>query len=94
MAASTSASTLAHPTTGTYASDVISDIRRHLENVPFVPFRIRTADGREYPVPTIDHIYLPPAGGRVVVSDDEGIVIVLPALLISGLMQTPAGSRA
>ena len=66
------------------------DIRKHLEISPFVPFSIRTADGREYPVPTIDHIYVPPAGGRVVISDNEGIVVVLPALLISGLVHSPA----
>ena len=65
---------------------MIGDIRRHLENVPFVPFTVRTADGREYPVPTVDHIYLPPAGGRVVISDNEGIVVVVPGLLISGLV--------
>ena len=66
------------------------DIRRHLEISPFVPFAIRTADVREYAVPTIDHIYLPPAGGRVVVSDDEGVVVVLPGLLISGLVRLSA----
>lgn len=64
------------------------DIRKHLEIAPFVPFSIRTADGREYPVPTIDHIYLPPKGGRVVISDDKGKVVVLPGLLISGLDHT------
>jgi hypothetical protein len=62
------------------------DIRKHLGISPFVPFAIRTADGHEYAVPTIDHIYLPPAGGRVVISDDEGVVVVLPGLLISGLV--------
>jgi hypothetical protein len=62
------------------------DIRKHLDITPFVPFSIRTADGREYPVPTIDHIYLPPKGGRVIISDDEGAVAVLPGLMISGLM--------
>lgn len=64
------------------------DIRKHLEITPFVPFAIRTADGREYAVPTIDHIYIPPTGGRVVISDDEGVVVVLPGLLISGLVHT------
>jgi hypothetical protein len=67
---------------------MIGDIRRHLQISPFVPFAVRTADGREYPVPTIDHIYVPPAGGRVVISDDEGVVVVLPALLISGLVHS------
>jgi hypothetical protein len=64
------------------------DIRKHLAITPFVPFAVRTADGREYAVPTTDHIYLPPAGGRVVISDDEGVVVVLPGLLISGLVHS------
>jgi hypothetical protein len=62
------------------------DIRKHLEITPFVPFAVRTADGREYAVPTLDHIYLPPTGGRVVISDDQGVVVVLPGLVISGLV--------
>ena len=71
------------------------DIRKHLEITPFVPFAVRTADGREYPVPTIDHIYLPPSGGRVVISDDEGVVLVLPGLMISGLVHasSPPGGK-
>jgi hypothetical protein len=64
------------------------DIRKHLEETPFVPFSVRTTDGREYLVPTVDHIYLPPTGGRVVISDDEGVVIVLPGLHISGLVHS------
>jgi hypothetical protein len=62
------------------------DIQKHLEITPFVPFTVLTADGRHYPVPTIDHVYLPPGGGRVVISDDNGVVVVLPGLLISGLV--------
>ena len=69
------------------------DIRKHLEISPFVPFTVRTADGREYAVPTIDHIYLPPTGGRVVISDDEGVVVVLPGLLISGLVHASASDK-
>lgn len=72
---------------------MIGDIRKHLAIVPFEPFRIRIANGQEYPVPTIDHIYLPPGSTRVVVSDDEGFVAVLPALLISGLLLTPKSSE-
>jgi hypothetical protein len=72
---------------------MIGDIRKHIEISPFVPFRIRIADGHEYPVPTLDHIYLPPGSARVVVSDDAGSVVVLPALLISGLLIAPASSE-
>ncbi|HEY5892914.1 MAG TPA: hypothetical protein VIT91_06745 [Chthoniobacterales bacterium] len=68
---------------------MIGDIRKHLEITPFVPFRVRIADGQEYPVPTVDHIYLPPGGARVVISDGQGFVAVLPALLISGLIHAP-----
>lgn len=71
---------------------MIADIRKHLEVTPFVPFRIRIADGHEYFVPTVDHIYLPPGSTRVVVADDEGVVTVLPALLISGLVHSANGS--
>jgi hypothetical protein len=70
---------------------MIADIRKHLALSPFIPFSLRTADGRKYPVPTSDHIYLPPAGQRVVVSDDQGLVVVLPALMISGLVHAGNG---
>ena len=65
---------------------MIGDIGKQLEMWPLIPFRVRTADGHEYPVPTHDHIHLPPGNGRIVISDDAGIVVVLPALLISGLL--------
>jgi hypothetical protein len=68
------------------------DIKKHLEITPFAPFTIRTADGHHYPVPTIEHIYLPPAGGRVVISEDDGTVIVLPGLMITGLLHKPAAT--
>ena len=70
------------------------DIRNHLQITPFVPFSVRTSDGREYPVPTIDHIYLPPSGGRVVISDDPGVVVVLPGLMITGLVHANGGSHS
>jgi len=65
---------------------MVGDIRKHLEITPFIPFAVRTADGREYPVPTIDHIYLPPGAGRIVISDNDGVVVVIPGLLVSGLV--------
>ncbi len=65
---------------------MIADIRKHLERTPFVPFLIRTADGREYTVPSVDHIWLPPHQTRVFIADDDGLSAILPALLISGLV--------
>lgn len=72
---------------------MIGDIRRHLEKAPFVPFTIRTADGHEYPVPTRDHVYIPPGPGRVIVSDDEGISAILPGLTITGLLVSSAAQN-
>ncbi len=65
---------------------MVSDIRKHLAKTPFAPFTVRTADGQQYPVPTRDHIYIPPGPSRIIVSDDEGISAILPALLISGII--------
>ncbi len=65
---------------------MIGDIRKHLQVTPFMPFAVRTADSQEYPVSTVEHIYLPPGGNRIVISDDAGMVVVLPGLLIRGLV--------
>lgn len=70
------------------------DIRKHLQITPFIPFSVRTSDGREYPVPTTDHIYLPPSGGRVVISDNQGVVVVLPGLMITGLVHPNGGGHS
>jgi hypothetical protein len=60
-----------------------ADIRKLVHSVPFVPFTIHMADGGQLRVPTVDHIAVPPAGGRVFVfGDDEGYD-VLSALMIT-----------
>jgi hypothetical protein len=66
---------------------VIADVRRQLERVPFAPFSIRMSDGRTYPVPTVDHIYIPPRAAKAVVSDDEGVVAILSALHMTGVIE-------
>ena len=65
---------------------IMDEIREHLSEVPFQPFALRTADGREYPVPTIDHVWLPPGGRSIVVSNDRGITVRLAPLLIAGIV--------
>lgn len=71
---------------------MIADIRDRCARAPFSPFSIRTSDGHEYPVPAVDHIYFPPGGRRVVVSDDKGIVSILTPLHISGVIEQPNGA--
>ena len=62
-----------------------NDIRQRLTAVPFLPFIVHTADGREYDVPTPDHAHVYPSGGRVSIYTNDDHEYILPALLISGL---------
>ena len=62
---------------------MIGDIRKHLELHPFIPFTIRTADGRSIRVPTRDHIAL--GATRVLITYDDDSWDMLPSLLMSGL---------
>ena len=50
---------------------MIPRIRELLHSSPFVPFTIRTSDGREYLIPTVDHAAIPPKGSRVIVFGDD-----------------------
>ena len=60
-----------------------------------IPFTLRMADGKEYPVPHRDHISLPPNASYVIVYDDEGHFTVLPLLTMTGLESkvTEAGTK-
>ena len=60
-----------------------AEIRKLVHAVPFVPFIIHLADGGQLRVPTVDHIAVPPAGGRIFVFGDDDRYDVLSALLIS-----------
>lgn len=62
--------------------------RKQLEAVieEGVPFTIKLADGRSYPVPHRDFISLPPKNATVgVVYEHDGTVHVLPLLTMTGL---------
>jgi hypothetical protein len=69
---------------------MISEIRKRIQAVPFVPFVIRTTDGREYAVPSVDHVWVPPTAGRVYIEDDEGVSFSLSGLHIAAIMDGPA----
>ncbi len=71
---------------------MIVDVGKRLERVPFVPFVIRTSDGHEYSVPTVDHAKISPGGHRVVVFSDEDATAVLGPLHINSIIdQQPNG---
>lgn len=59
-----------------------ADIRKLIAAEPFVPFTIYTADGKAFRVPTVDHVAVPPAGGRIFIfGDDEDYDVLLPLLI-------------
>ncbi|PYL32407.1 MAG: hypothetical protein DMF38_15225 [Verrucomicrobia bacterium] len=70
---------------------MIADVRERLEKVPFVPFVIRTSDGHEYAVPTVDHAFITPRGNRVVVVADNSATNVLGPLHINSIVDQPDG---
>lgn len=66
-----------------YTADMIGDLRKHLEQQPFVPFTIHMADGRSLRVPTRDHIVLTRSRAIVVLDNDD--YDILSGLLMSGI---------
>lgn len=55
-----------------------------------VPFIVRLADGRSYPVPHRDNVSLPPKNATVaVVYEDDETVHVLPMLTMTGIIASP-----
>jgi hypothetical protein len=70
---------------------MIVDVRERLDRVPFVPFLIRTSDGHEYSVPTVDHAFITPRGNRVIVVADNGATAVLGPLHINRVIDEPNG---
>jgi outer membrane lipoprotein SlyB len=71
---------------------MIADVRERLDRVPFVPFLIRTSDGHEYSVPTVDHAHISPRGNRVVVFTDKGAAAILGPIHINSVIEQPNGA--
>jgi hypothetical protein len=73
-----------------------TDIRKLVAAVPFIPFTIYLADGGQLRVPTVDHIAVGPAGGRVIVLGDDDQHDVISALMITRITvdRQPATSEA
>ena len=66
---------------------MIPRIRELLHSTPFVPFTIRTSDGREYTVPTADHAAINPKGSRVIVFADDDNQAEVAALHVATVVK-------
>jgi len=71
---------------------MIADVLSQLTRIPFIPFLIRTSDGHEYSVPTVDHAYVTPQRHRVVVTDADGGVVILGPLHTNSVIETRRGA--
>jgi hypothetical protein len=56
---------------------MVQQIRELLHAIPFLPFKIRTADGKEYLIPSVDHALAAPNTPGVVVGTEEGVYALL-----------------
>ena len=63
----------------------LEEIRRRV-NDGFRPFVIRTSDGREFPAPHKEFVFL--TKRSVVIADQEGYVDILDPLYIASLHET------
>ena len=56
---------------------MIADAPRLPEDRAFMPFAVRTSDGREYPVPNVGHAKLNPRGTHLIIffGDDRHVPI-------------------
>jgi len=71
---------------------MIDEIRKQLARAPSVPFSVRTFNGHEYAVPTVDYAYITPRGNRVIVTDNKGTVAILGPLHINSVIEQPNGA--
>lgn len=67
----------------------IEQLRTTLRANPFQPFTIRTADGRQFPVPHPDFLSMSPTGRTVVVFQTDGSASIVDLLLMTGLELSP-----
>ena len=69
-------------------------IRRHLETVPFQPFRIHMANGRYADVPHPDFMHVFPLGRYASVVHSDETVEVMDVFLITSIQNLPRRLRA
>ena len=70
------------------------EVRKMMYAEPFVPFMIKTSDGKQYRVKHPDYLAISPKGGRVTVFADEEASTTLSALHMVAVEALPRRSRA
>jgi hypothetical protein len=70
------------------------EVRRLMHAEPFVPFVIKTSDGKQYRVKHPDCVAISPKGGRITVYADEETSTMLSALHMVAIEPQPRRTRA
>lgn len=73
------------PEAGTPQTVLFARVKRHVEQRPFVPFRIVTTSGRAYDVPTVDHVGLLPISRMSLIGFDSGDSVDVHALHVAAI---------
>jgi hypothetical protein len=68
------------------------EVRKLLHAEPFVPFVIKTSDGKQFRVKHPDYLAISPKGGRITVYADEETSTTLSALHVVAV--APVAGRA
>jgi hypothetical protein len=71
----------------------VERFKQALNNTPFRPFTIFTADGKSIPVVSREFVSLSPSGRTVVVFDPEDRMNILDLLLVTNLQVEPANGN-
>ena len=70
------------------------EVRKLTNAEPFVPFLIKTSDGKQYRVKHPDYVAISPKGGRITVFADEEVSTTLSALHMVAVEPQLRRSRA
>ena len=70
------------------------EVRKLMNAEPFVPFVIKTSDGKQYRVKHPDYVAISPKGGRITVFADEEVSTTLSALHMVAVEPQSRRSRA
>jgi hypothetical protein len=70
------------------------EVRKLLHAEPFLPFMIKTSDGKQYRVKHPDYVAISPKGGRITVYADEETSTTLSALHMVAVAPLARRSRA
>jgi hypothetical protein len=72
----------------------LNELRRALIAEPFRPFTIRLADGREYPVPHRNFLFIHPAGRTAIVATIEDASFEIVDILLIASLHFGNGRKA